>query len=274
MNIIVKKEIRRNGTKKDITENVISFYDAYEEKTRTTRDIGPLELYRTKELIEKYFPKPPAKVCDIGGATGVYTFWLAGKGYEAHLVDLTPKHIETANEFNAATENKLASITAGDARHLDFDNDLFDAVLIHGPLYHLVKEKDRLKVLTEARRVLKPDGVLVCVGITKYASLFYALHSGEFWNDEYYERTKRMLERDFSEDDIWYFHHPDELTREVAKSGFIDIKTIGVLGPVWMAKEFDEKWVTQEGRKRILETVRLTEDEPCLGPRTLVTARK
>ncbi len=213
-------------------------------------------------------------MCDIGGATGVYSFWLAEKGYETHLVDLTPKHIETAKKENRMAEKKIASLTVGDARKLEFNNSCFDAVLVHGPLYHLVKEEDRLMALSEARRVLKKDGVFIGVGITKYASLFYALQSGEFWNDEYYDKTKRMLKRQFAEDDIWYFHHPDELIKETASAGFNDIKVIGVMGPVWMAKNFDEEWGTEEGRKRILETAGLTEDEPRISPRTLVAARK
>ena len=70
------------------------------------------------------------------------------------------------------------------------------------------------------------------------------------------------------------FNHPDELTNEVKSAGFREIITVGVLGPVWMATGFDEKWETKKGRKRILEAARLTEDEPSLGPRTLVTAKK
>ena len=111
-------------------------------------------------------------MCDIGGATGVYSFWLAEKGYETHLVDLTPNHIETAKEENSIADKKIASLTVGDARRLEFDDGSFDAVLVHGPLYHLVKEKDRLKVLSEARRVLREGGVFIGAGVTKYASLF------------------------------------------------------------------------------------------------------
>lgn len=138
----------------------------------------------------------------------------------------------------------------------------------------MVKKADRLKVLDEAKKVLKKGGILVCVGITKYASLFYALHSGEIWNDVYYEKTKRMLRRDFFEDDIWYFHHTNELTDEVRKAGFAETKTMGVLGPAWMAKDFDEKWETVDGRKRILEIAELTKNEPSLGPRTMVIGIK
>ena len=199
---------------------------------------------------------------------------MAKKGYEAHLVDLSPKHIEIAKKENEKASNKLASITECDARKLCFDENSFDAVLIHGPLYHLIKKTDRLRVLKEANRVLKKDGVLVCVGITKYASLFYALHSGEIWNDDYYENTKRMLRREFDEEGIWYFHHPEELTDEVRAAGFTKTKTLGVLGPAWMAKAFDEKWETSHGRKRILEVAELTENEPSLGPRTMVVGTK
>ena len=40
------------------------------------RGIGPLELVRTRELIARYLPFPPAVVFDVGGGPGVYSCWL------------------------------------------------------------------------------------------------------------------------------------------------------------------------------------------------------
>src|SRR5207247_6861379 len=64
----------------------------------------------------------------------------------------------------------LASINLGDARRLDFDDGYADIVLLFGPLYHLVRKKERLKALAEARRVLKPGGLLFVAAISRFTS--------------------------------------------------------------------------------------------------------
>ena len=75
-------------------------------------------------------------IVDIGGATGVYSFWLASQGHEAHLLDLTPKHIEQAREKAENTGVELAGYHCADARELPFADESFDLALVMGPLYH------------------------------------------------------------------------------------------------------------------------------------------
>ena len=64
----------------------LDYYATGRELDRLARGIGPLELARTKELVERYLPAPPAVVFDVGGGPGVYACWLARQGYEVHLV--------------------------------------------------------------------------------------------------------------------------------------------------------------------------------------------
>ena len=42
-----------------------------------------------------------------------------------------------------------------------FPDKEFDLVLVFGPMYHLYSMEDKVKALTEARRVLKDDGVIL-----------------------------------------------------------------------------------------------------------------
>ncbi len=83
-------------TTETIAQQIIEHYNRYDEDKRLKGDIGPLEFARTQELILRYLPPAPAVIVDAGGATGVYSFWLAGLGYKAHLVDIVPRHIEQA----------------------------------------------------------------------------------------------------------------------------------------------------------------------------------
>jgi ubiquinone/menaquinone biosynthesis C-methylase UbiE len=123
------------------TDEVISHYtESYDESNRLADGFGQLERARTEELISRFLPKPPAVVVDVGGASGIYSLFMAGIGYEVHLVDIVPKHIDQAKALSEKGEMpSLASMHVGDARSLDFPDSSIDSVVMHGPLYHLVE---------------------------------------------------------------------------------------------------------------------------------------
>jgi 2-polyprenyl-3-methyl-5-hydroxy-6-metoxy-1,4-benzoquinol methylase len=47
-------------------------------------------------LWERFLPSSPARVLDVGGGAGVYASWLTELGYQVHLVDPVPVHVEQA----------------------------------------------------------------------------------------------------------------------------------------------------------------------------------
>ncbi|MDX3196063.1 class I SAM-dependent methyltransferase, partial [Streptomyces sp. MN03-5084-2B] len=135
------------------------------EHTRLARTPhGRLEYLRTRELLRRFLPGR-ARVLDVGGGTGVHAEWLAADGHVVHLVDVVADHVAHARTLPGVT----ASV--GDARGLSFPDAAFDVVLLLGPLYHLVDRADRMRALAEARRVLRPGGVLAAAGISRYLSL-------------------------------------------------------------------------------------------------------
>lgn len=112
------------------------------------------------------------KMADIGGATGAFSYWLAQLGHKVHLLDFTPLHIKQAKEKGKKNNLMLASYTCGDARQIPYQDQQFDIVLEMGPLYHLQDKLDRKQCLSEAMRVLKNNGVVICEVISRYANLF------------------------------------------------------------------------------------------------------
>src|SRR5690349_2214656 len=154
-------------------------YDVIEEKDRLSSGMGLLEKERTQEILKRYVDKKNAVILDIGGAAGVYSFWLAEQGHQVHLVDASSKHIDQAKKINSHSQAKLESIAVGDAKKLDqFANGSADVVLLFGPLYHIVNKDDRVAALKECFRILKKDGLLFAAGINRYASLYDGLIRG------------------------------------------------------------------------------------------------
>src|SRR5512137_2289070 len=174
-----------------VTQKIVDHYNSYDEAQRLKGDIGPLELLRTQELMRRYLPPTPATILDVGGATGTYSFWLASLGHRVHLVDIVPRHIEQARQAAGQPESpRLASLRVGDARSLDFDDGFADAIMMHGPLYHLTDRQDRLCAIAEASRVLRPGGVLLAFAITRFAGLIFGLLHGYVFDPAYHEMIR------------------------------------------------------------------------------------
>ena len=249
-----------------------SYYERNDERVRLDTAEGKIEFARTKELLLRHLPKPPATIYDIGGGPGRYACWLAGEGYEVHLVDASANLVEDAKSASdKQPDHPVASMTTGDARSLDLPDNSADAVLLMGPLYHLTDFDDRLRALREARRVLKPGGHLFAVGICRYASaLVRAFH--KILDDEGFAK---IVARDLVDgqhrnntDDIFYFttayfHHPDELAAEIDDAGLHHVETLGIEGPAWLIPDLED-WTNPLHIERLLTLVRALESESAL----------
>jgi ubiquinone/menaquinone biosynthesis C-methylase UbiE len=241
------------------------------EAERLNTNGGQLERERTRELLMRFLPKAPATILDIGGGPGGYACWLAKKGYEVHLLDIMPLHVEMAIVASLEQpEAPLASASVGDARSLSWDAGTAAAVLLLGPLYHLTEKDDRLRALTEAQRVLRRGGILFAVGISRFASTMDGLRMGYLQDARFAQIVDRDLKdgqhRNPTNEPMYFtdafFHHPDELRNEVEEAGFAVAAMYGVEGPAWLVQDFDDWWNTPEYRERLLNIARALESEP------------
>jgi ubiquinone/menaquinone biosynthesis C-methylase UbiE len=248
-------------------QEMISHYEEVREDLRLRAGVGALELTRTQELVKRHLSEPPGVVLDVGGGPGIYSEWLAGLGYEVHLVDAVPEHVERARQVAG-----VASARVGDARRLEEGDGTADAVLLLGPLYHLTERGERMAALAEARRVLRRGGVLFAAGICRFASLLDGLARG-FVDDP---RFVEILERDLREGQhrnatenaeyftTAFFHRPEELRGEAEEAGFSRVELVGVEGPGWVARDFERRWAEPARREQLLALVRAVESEPTL----------
>jgi hypothetical protein len=58
-----------------------------------------------------------------------------------------------------------------------------------------------------------------------------------------------------------YFHLPELLEKELSEAGFGNNDIRGVIGPLWLIQDIDEKWKHKEKRETIMSIVRLLEKE-------------
>jgi len=257
-------------------------YDRGAELGRLAESFGQLEFERTKELILRHLPPPPAVVADIGGGPGRYSLWLAQLGYQVVHRDLMPLHVEQLRQ--AAGGNRRIKTAVGDVRQLDLAGESADAVLLLGPLYHLDRRRERLRALAETHRVVRPDGPVFCAAISRWAprmdgilrSRLYETIPGVEAELAGIERTGRLPP--FGPGSFCgYVHRPGQLRAELAASGFQVIDLVGVEGPAYLLDDLTDRLADDGARRVVLETARALERVPELlgiGPHLLATARK
>ena len=240
-------------------------YQTHDENARLSSAAGQIEFLRTMDLLTRYLPPPPARILDIGGATGPYSQALGQVGYETHLLDPMSIHVEAARKRPG-----LASARVGDARKLDWPGAFADVVLLMGPLYHLVSAADRHQALLEARRVLKKRGLLVVAAISRFASFFDGLTRGFIDDPSFQSILMRVLDSGqhgnptanrlyFTHS---YFHLPEELAAEITQAQFVQAQVFAVEGPVWTDPNLEARLANPQKRRFLLDVLRSTERQP------------
>lgn len=212
-------------------------YEAGDEDGRMLSARNEVEWERTRRTLRRWLPAPPARLLDIGGASGRYADWLGQIGYDVLVVDLVPKHVDLARARGVRAET-------GDARALTQADDSADAVLLMGPLYHLPSAEDRSRALAEAARVCRPGGQVVAAAMSRWAKPAVRAARGELGDTEIQRHMEAVLRtgRDADGDDfdqVSYNHDPGEFLAELEAAGLREAEVIGVEGPLGAAARED-----------------------------------
>ncbi|MEO1194312.1 MAG: class I SAM-dependent methyltransferase [Pseudomonadota bacterium] len=173
---------------------VAAYYDSLCQEEWRRLERHWLEFAVTRHFLKRFLP-PEASILDIGGGPGRYALDLTESGHRVDLLDLSPGNIELAGEQARERDLVLNSLSVGDARDLSgYQDSHYDAVLLLGPLYHLVEAGERARAVKEALRVLKPGGVAFFAFISRYAAFHFNTKMFPEQIGEKEDLTRRIFE--------------------------------------------------------------------------------
>lgn len=201
----------------DEVEQIQKTYEIFREDTRLSwSKAAQVEFLTTTRIIEQYL-KPGARILDVGAGAGAYSLYFARKGYEICALELAENNIRAFRE--KLTPQDKVELVQGNAVDLSrYADGSFDAVLLFGPLYHLHREDDRQKCISEARRVCKPDGKLFFAFITNDMVLLT-----EFMNRPDYFTAGDYDKETFALEDFPFVFHTVEACRAMLRAGGVQI---------------------------------------------------
>jgi len=248
-----------------IRQDILAYYEQGREDGRLRAGEGLWEFRRTQDVLRRLLPAAPARVLDVGGASGVHAGWLAEDGYEVELIDPVPLHVVQASGIPGVAAR------LGDARALDAADRSADVVLLLGPLYHLPEAVDRVRALAEARRVVRPGGLVVAATINRFAGLHDTVRKGVYFeaSDERRTLIHAVLEDGRHrgsgvEFTTAFFHDPAQVADECAKAGLTVTGQYGVEGAFGWMPGLAETLADPTRSALLLDAMRRTESVPSL----------
>lgn len=207
------------------------YYNKFCEEKRLTRRHGYVEYVTSMKYIHEYLPqgkKETIKILDVGAGTGRYSVQLAGEGYDVTAVELVKYNL-------GILKSKKSSVKAyqGNALNLSrFEADQFDMVLVFGPMYHLYTKEDKVKALKEAKRVVKPDGIiLVAYCMNEYSILTYGFKEGHMKESIRNQKVDDSFHVQSKEEDLYDYVRIEDIDAIDQAAGVKREKLIAADGP-------------------------------------------
>ena len=164
-----------------------------------------------KTCLEKLNPKKDELILDAGCGTGRFTRQILKRGSKVVGIDYSMKSLEICKKhFHNYGLKPL--IIKGDICDLPLKSGIFDKILSTGVLEHIPTHEDRMKALSEMKRVINANGKLV---ITTYN---YDFVNRLFRNKEGYHAGR-----------IYYYNYNHPEFKKILSFMFDKVEICGIL---------------------------------------------
>ena len=210
-------------------EMLKTYYNKFNENKRLDSRHGIVEFNTSMKYILEYLKKyDNPKILDLGAGTGKYSLSLYELGYDVTAVELVKHNLKYITMKNPNIKAFL-----GNALDLSkFNDNSFDLIIMFGPMYHLHDMDEKIKALSEAKRIIKNDGVIfICYYMNEYAIIKHGFIDG-FINEAI---TNNSFDESFkiktSDNDLYSYYRLEDINHlnEIVGLKRIDIFTQDLL---------------------------------------------
>ena len=202
-----------NEFKNRLTE----FYNKFNENKRLDRRHGQVEFITSIRYLEEYLQKGD-RIVDIGAGPGRYSLYFKNKGYDVTAVEYVRPNIGMLK----AKDKDIRVVEASATDLSMFEDNEFDVAIMFGPLYHLYRKEEKLKALSEAKRITRKY-IFVTYIMNEYSVIEYA------FKDNNYKQIKDKL------DETYHIDDPDAL---FFQSRIEDIDELNSLSGLKLVRRF------------------------------------
>lgn len=119
---------------------------------------GKVELDKIISKFSKY-SHDAKTILDIGCGTGTYSNLLSKKGYKIGCIDISEKSIDFLMSHHLNPNIMFGKVgSASDLEKLTLPKT--DAILLLGPMYHIIEKNNRIKALQNCWSLLNNGGII------------------------------------------------------------------------------------------------------------------
>ncbi|MCF8234740.1 MAG: methyltransferase domain-containing protein [Bacteroidales bacterium] len=217
-------------------EKVRKYYNRHRAEEDKRLDYHVFEMPVTRHFINQYI-SPGEEIFDASCGTGHYAEALIRDGYKLGLNDLADENIRIVKERLGGNPNILFIERSEALESKGWEKRNWDAVLLMGPLYHMISREKRLMLLKRAAASLNPGGFVFSAFMTRSAALVYGLKNNpeginypdgaeKLWqtgaDNHFVEGTEAFTNA--------YFVHPSEINPLMAEAGLKPLHLAGAEG--------------------------------------------
>ena len=203
------------------------YYNKVHEDKRLLSRQGQVEFFVAMKYIKDVIgDRKNLNIVDIGAGTGRYSVELANMGHNVTAIEYVNKNVSQIKMKSSKVVAKQ-----GTALNLKLKDEIFDVALLFGPTYHLFSHQDKLKAITEAKRVLKKDGIMLIMYLTnEYAVITYAFKEGNLQKVLKAGKLDENFQAKTTTEDLYSYVRLEEINKLKDGAELERVKIIGVDG--------------------------------------------